>query len=495
MPFDHSLLFPLINDHLQKTQPFFKHKLYILQMIETSLITRKVKNALEKEASPQKLPSLQRVDIICAYLQESGLLELKPFFQDLASRKPPVPVRIFTTSQWNTTEPEAVHRLALLPKVEIKVFKATSPTFHAKGWLFVHQGETADVAIVGSSNMSKSAISTGIEWNISTTAGEVILEFQKVFESYWSGKHAAFGEKNVLDYDPKCDWESLCELFPSQAEPKCSDTTGKCNHSECQKLSKELAGLEKRRDQILHSFSNGKKDRPRKRSRPSEISWNISQRPAFKKSKMVTNVLKQNSGSPPLDPMETDENNQVSSKLKEELRKHLYDAILRNDETMARMKIEEANQLSHDILKDDVDNSILITSRESRGDTSLDIYDFHYPLLFATAYSCEPNIVKMLIGKGAYFGPFRFDKKPDRFDNFFAVLARLPPQKACGIFKEIIRMPQLYALPKFNYWRSIALGLAKWTSKKYEPRDESFVEELSCNIMSQSGTVVDVRLR
>ena len=447
-------------------------------MIEISLITQKVKDALGKEASPQKLPSLQRVDLICAYLQESGLLELKPFFQDLASRKPPVPVRIFTTSQWNISEPEAIHKLALLPKVEIKVFKATSPTFHAKGWLFVHQGETADVAIVGSSNMSKSAISTGIEWNVATTSRDVILEFQEVFESYWLGKHVAFGKNNVLNYDPKYDWENLCELFPSQVEPRCNDITGNCNHSECQKLSKELDGLEKRRNQILHSFSNGKTEGPRKRSRTPENSWSLSQHYPFKKSKIVTNVLNQNSGSPPLDHMETDDDNQVSRTLKEELRRYLYDAILRNDETMARMKIEEANRLSYDILGDYVDDSILINSRKSRGIFLMEIVELRYPLVFAMTVSGEPNIVKLVVKMGAYLGPFRWGKAYLNNDDIFSFLALLPPQKACEIFKDIRDLPQVRALTYNHTFPISALDIARQTSTQYESQDKSFVEEL-----------------
>jgi len=105
------------------------------------LIVEDFHAALEDQTSGEKLSSLEGVYLICAYINESSYGILTLVLQNLSNRGPPlgpVPIRIYTTSQFGTTDASAVHKLALLPKVEVKVFtKARDPTFHAKGWLFI----------------------------------------------------------------------------------------------------------------------------------------------------------------------------------------------------------------------------------------------------------------------------------------------------------------------------------------------------------------------
>ena len=315
-------------------------------MNQTSLTTQRLKDVLGNEIVYKKLLSLERVDLVCAYIKISGFKELKPFFQALATHEPPMPVRIFTTSQLGISDPEAIHQLALLPNVEIKVFKASNPTFHAKGWLFVHHGEIPDIAIVGSSNISKPAINTGLEWNIYTTAEPVVTEFKNVFESYWLGKHSAFDKSNVLDYDLKtCEWKSLSRLFPSKVELTCNGSTGSCGHFECQKLSQELSRLERQKDQIVNNFINRSDEGSRERAKASSSCWDLPQDTRSSKPIDVIDDAQEDSPDPPEDLMEVDGDPQMDSTSNSFLA-DFYRAVFESDERTAEMTIKMIEQLS-----------------------------------------------------------------------------------------------------------------------------------------------------
>jgi HKD family nuclease len=461
-----------------------------------SLVTKQVKDALLQESSPQKLPSLRRVDLICAYIQKSGLDELRPFFESLAWRDPPVPVRILTTSQMNNTQPEAVYQLALLPEVEIKVFTATFPIFHAKGWLFVHQDEISNVAIVGSSNISKSAVSTGIEWNIRTTIKEVTGEFQKAFESYWAGGHEAFVQRNVVTYDSKNrDWASLSAIFPSQVEPICTDINSGCNHPECLKLREDYNRLENRRNQIIDSFHNKNQSGLQKQPRPPENGWNLPQYPEPKIAWTGMDEVQQSNSLPPFDSMDVDENDQVSSNMNPQntveapkslhentgdLQRDFFYAILNSDEGEAREKIKIAK--SNHIVKSEVPHDILQMAQKSTGKTALEMYDLHTPLLFGIAFSGNLDIIKMLVEEGADLGPFEWKSEHTRTETIFHVLACLQPKQACAIFEEIrkshrVRFVRQYGLGEYNSPFSPG-QIAKMTAEASPAQDKSFVKAL-----------------
>ena len=248
-------------------------------MCETSLITENLRQAPEQETSPQNLLSLQRVDLICPYIQNSGLEELEAVFRALATRDPPVEVRVLTTSQFGFTQPEAIHKLSSLPAVKVRLFIPNSPTLHAKGWLFIYDNQTS-VSFVGSSNMSKSAVSTGFELSIRTTEKQIAHDFQSFFESFW------FERNNVLQYGSEdCDWERLCELILSEVNPRCSDINSKCKHPECVKLRRKHQG-------ILEKFQSRKKGTG-KRPRPPESPWGFSPNSQPNRQKTERNLIRQ----------------------------------------------------------------------------------------------------------------------------------------------------------------------------------------------------------
>jgi superfamily II DNA or RNA helicase len=89
------------------------------------------------------------------------------------------------------TDLKAVEFLASLPNTEIKVsYNTANERLHAKSYLFF-RNTGFHTGYIGSSNISKSALTSGLEWNLKVTTAEIshiIKKFEKTFETYWEDK-------------------------------------------------------------------------------------------------------------------------------------------------------------------------------------------------------------------------------------------------------------------------------------------------------------------
>ena len=102
-------------------------------------------------------------------------------------------LRLLTGDYLGVTEPDALSKLLDLPgRTECRVFETghaaaldappTVRSFHPKAYLFSSSNTRFGVAFVGSSNLSKSALTTGIEWNVQHNhLGELLDEFDHLW--------------------------------------------------------------------------------------------------------------------------------------------------------------------------------------------------------------------------------------------------------------------------------------------------------------------------
>ncbi|MGC9670648.1 DUF3427 domain-containing protein [Planosporangium sp. 12N6] len=149
-----------------------------------------------------ELASADQVDLLCAFIKWHGLRLLEEPIRDLIGRGGRL--RVITTTYLGATDQRALDRLAELG-AEIRVSYETRTTrLHAKAWLF--RRETgASTAYVGSSNLSKSALVDGLEWNVRIAALEqphILATFAATFDEYWDDP--AFEE-----YTPQRDADRL----------------------------------------------------------------------------------------------------------------------------------------------------------------------------------------------------------------------------------------------------------------------------------------------
>ncbi len=133
----------------------------------------------------RELASANRVDLLCAFVKWHGLRVLEEHIEAFTRRGGRM--RVITTTYIGATEQRALDRLAELG-AEIKVSYETRMTrLHAKAWLFYRESGFS-TAYVGSSNLSKSALLDGLEWNVKLTAveqGHLLDTFRATFDEYW----------------------------------------------------------------------------------------------------------------------------------------------------------------------------------------------------------------------------------------------------------------------------------------------------------------------
>lgn len=122
------------------------------------------------------------VDLAVAFVLESGARLLQPHLQELLNRSGRL--RLITSDYLDVTDPVALRRLMDLEgDAELLVFEANKVGFHPKSWVF-HLENQSGVAIVGSSNLSETALRTGIEWNYRVCSPETGQGWQDVLDGF-----------------------------------------------------------------------------------------------------------------------------------------------------------------------------------------------------------------------------------------------------------------------------------------------------------------------
>ena len=136
----------------------------------------------------REIASADEICFIVSFLKVSGVRILFDDLKKFCSRKG-ARLRIITTTYCGATQAKAIERLAELPNTEIRIsYNTNIERLHAKSYIFV-RNSGMNTAYIGSSNLSKSAQTEGLEWNMRVTSIEnphIIKTALATFEMYWN---------------------------------------------------------------------------------------------------------------------------------------------------------------------------------------------------------------------------------------------------------------------------------------------------------------------
>lgn len=143
---------------------------------------RKVVSSIEDE-----LLLCEEFAISVAFITMGGITPLLQTLKELEKRN--IRGKILTTDYLAFSEPRALQVLSKFKNIEVKMFmsKNSKDGFHTKGYMF-KRDEIYHI-IVGSSNMTLSALTTNQEWNtkiVSTKQGEYAQNIVAEFDELWN---------------------------------------------------------------------------------------------------------------------------------------------------------------------------------------------------------------------------------------------------------------------------------------------------------------------
>ena len=139
----------------------------------------------------KEVATADRVDILCSFIKWSGLRLLVDDLRELASTPTEAPprLRVIATSYMGATDPKAIDALRELPNTEIRISYDTKRTrLHAKAYI-IHRDTGFGSAYIGSANVSRAALTEGLEWTSKLSQYELPHLWQRViatFDRYWA---------------------------------------------------------------------------------------------------------------------------------------------------------------------------------------------------------------------------------------------------------------------------------------------------------------------
>ena len=152
-----------------------------------------------------QLARSSRADFVVAFTMRSGLSLVQPHLRDLLDRGGAI--RLLTGDYLGATDPDALLRLHdLSGDIVCRVYQtdgtsapdALAGAFHPKAYLF-HHCDGSGTAFVGSSNLSETALTSGVEWNYRVLDSHDQNGWQEICDAF----EALFRSPNAVPLTPE----------------------------------------------------------------------------------------------------------------------------------------------------------------------------------------------------------------------------------------------------------------------------------------------------
>lgn len=192
------------------------------------IVNRKIPRKKVLSTIIWELENCQSFYISVAFVTTGGVATLINTFKALEDKG--IKGKVLVSQYLNFTQPEALKRLSQFKNIHLKIL--TNENSHSKGYIFKHSDHYN--LIIGSSNLTSSALSTNKEWNMKVSArnsssivDKVVKEFnddfeigQNVDDSYINSYEIIYNNqliasKNIINVHPK---QLALEITPNSMQ-------------------------------------------------------------------------------------------------------------------------------------------------------------------------------------------------------------------------------------------------------------------------------------
>lgn len=196
----------------------FKNSLetgYVNKKIESELLYRPKLLINKKQPKQKILPTLlqefsncEDFKISVAFVTTSGVAVLMNTLLELEKRN--IKGKLLVSQYLNFTQPEALKRLLKFSNIELKI--ATKSNTHSKGYIFKNTDYYN--VIVGSSNLTASALTVNKEWNLKVSGlneSDIVNQILKEFDQDFKDA-TLVTEQFIVDYEKTYEGARLSNL-------------------------------------------------------------------------------------------------------------------------------------------------------------------------------------------------------------------------------------------------------------------------------------------
>ncbi len=146
----------------------------------------------------QELLNCKKFYFIVSFIRYSGIQLLISTLDEL--EKQGIQGEIITSVYLNITDSKALRKLLSYKNIKVKIYNNSSESFHTKAYLF--EKEKYHSVVIGSSNISQSALYSAEEWNVKLTDSSFFNLYGKSlnqFEKLWHSNEAIELTQDFID--------------------------------------------------------------------------------------------------------------------------------------------------------------------------------------------------------------------------------------------------------------------------------------------------------
>ena len=180
---------------VQDTIPI-KEDLFLTRVDVLYNDSHKIKNFFKTLA--YEMQTSDEISFLVSFVRMSGAQLLTRELLELEKRN--VPIKILTTTYLNITEAKAIRHLLQFKNVEVKILPLKNESFHTKAYLF-KRNSNQNTVIIGSSNLSHSALINGHELNVKIPHTQHMPAYEQTmdfFNKMWMHEKAVFPTDDFL---------------------------------------------------------------------------------------------------------------------------------------------------------------------------------------------------------------------------------------------------------------------------------------------------------